>query len=166
MKKAIILFWAVALVMVMAVPAFAVDSPTAPAATPDKTAALPGIEASVMECGFYSIYEADKLSEEAREDFIAAQKCLKEAVPEDGMIVKYFFYHIHVQRDTPEGLCQHIFDIGEFEKVIVKQYMDDEWVELAELGKRMEEPKKVEANSDGTVTVGLETGPTAFFIKQ
>jgi len=165
MKKATILVLAVALIMAMAVPALAVDSPTAPAATPDKTAGLPEVVESVNDCRFLSIYEADELPEEDRERFIAAQECLEEAVPE-GMTVKYFFYHIHVDGTAQDGLCEDTFDIGEFEKVVVKQYVDDEWIELEELGKKTGEPRKVTVNPNGTITVtGFVTGPVAFFIQ-
>lgn len=163
MKKAITLVLTVVLVLAMAVPAFAVGSPTAPIAAPDKTTALPEIVDHITGCGFYSIYDANELPEEAQKLFKAAQESLKEATPEK-MTVKYFFYH--VKDSTITGLCQHTFDIGEFEEVIVKQYVDEEWVELEEFGKKMEEEKTVVVNADGTVTItGLETDPVAFFTK-
>lgn len=168
MKKAMILVLAVALIMAMAVPAFAVDSPTAPAATPNKTASLPVIidqDTEDTDCLFYSIFEADELSEEDAERFIASQDGLKEATPE-GMMLKYFFYHIHGEGSAHHGLCQHTFDIGEFEKVIVMQYVDEEWIDLVELGKKEDVQREVIENPDGTVTViGLETGPIAIFTK-
>lgn len=165
MKKVFTLVLTVVLALAMAVPAFAVGSPTAPVAAPDKTAALPVVVESTMECSFFSIFDADKLSEENWEEFIAGQKCLKDVIPE-GMTAKFFFYHMHVDDAAHDGLCQHTFDIGEFEEVIVKQYIEEEWVELEELGKKLEEEKTVAVNSDGTITVtGLETGPVAFFTK-
>lgn len=167
MKKVITLVLTVVLVLAMAVPAFAVavDSPTAPVADEDKTTALPVVVESVNDCVFFSIEDADELPEEAQEEFIAAQEALEEATPE-GMTVKYFFYHIHTNGETPDELCQDTFDIGEFEEVVVKQYVDEEWLEVEELGKKMEEEKTVVVNPDGTVTVtGLETAPIAFFTK-
>ncbi len=163
MKKTVILVLAAVMVIAMAVPAFAVSSPTAPVADEDKTTPLPEIVGPATGCAFYSIYEADQLPEKARKEFLAAYETLEEATPEN-MTVKYFFYH--VKDSHLHGLCRHTFNIGEFEKVIVKQYVDEEWIELEELGKRMGEPKEVIDNSDGTITVvGLETAPTAFFIQ-
>lgn len=165
MKKVITLVLAVVMVLAMAVPAFAADSPVAPIAAPDKTAALPVVIKSLNDCVFYSVFDANKLPEEAREEFVAAQESLKEAVPED-MTVKFFFYHMHLNEDTHDELCQDTFDIGKFEEIIVKQYVDKEWVELVELGKQKEEAKQVTVNSDGTITVtGLDAGPVAFFTK-
>lgn len=150
MKKVITFILSVAMVMAMAVPALAA-SPTAPAASGDKTAPLPEIiEKSEEDCGYVSIFEADTLSESAKEAFIAAQKSLKEATPE-GMSVKYFFYHVHVS-DKP---CDDIFGIGEFAEVVVKQYLDGEWVE-----------RKATVNADGTITVEeLVEGPVAIFTR-
>lgn len=165
MKKVITLVLTVVLVLAMAVPAFAVGSPTAPVADEDKTTALPVVVESVDDCVFFSIEDADKLPEEAQKEFIAAQEALEEATPE-GMTVKYFFYHTHTNGESSDELCQDTFDIGEFEEVIVKQYVEEEWVELEELGKKMEEEKTVVVNPDGTITVtGLETAPIAFFTK-
>ncbi len=167
MKKVITLVLTVVLVLAMAVPAFAVGSPTAPVADEDKTAALPEIVGTTT-CSFFSVFDADELSETVQKEFIAAQEALEEATPE-GMTAKFFFFH---EKDPAlDGCCQHTFDIGEFEEVVVKQYVEEEWVELEELGKKQEDEKAVEeksvvVNPDGTVTiVGLETAPTAFFTK-
>ena len=165
MNKAITLVLTVVLVLAMAVPAFAVGSPTAPVTDPDKATALPEVVESVEDCGFFSIYDADKLPEEAQKEFAAAQEALKEATPE-GATVKSFFYHLHTNAEGSDELCVDTFDIGEFKEVIVMQYIDGEWVELGELGKKMEEAKQVTVNPDGTITVtGLESGPVAFFTK-
>lgn len=165
MKKVITLVLAVVLVLAMAAPAFAVGSPVAPVADEDKTTVLPVVVESVDDCVFLSIEDADKLPEEAQKEFIAAQEALEEAIPE-GMTVKYFFYHIHTNGEDLDELCEDTFDIGEFEEAIVKQYVDGQWVEVEELGRRMEEEKMVVVNPDGTITVtGLETAPIAFFTK-
>lgn len=155
MRKACVFVLAVILVTGLAVPAMAaaVGSPTAPVATPNKTAPLPEVVETTADCTFLSIYDADALSEEAREDFIAAQETLEEATPED-MTVKYFFFHI--EDPTHNGPCQDVFDIGKFSKVIVKQFIDGEWVEL-----------EVTVNPDGTITIQqLIDGPVAIFMIQ
>ncbi len=165
MKRVITLVLAVVLVLAMAAPAFAVGSPVAPVADEDKTTVLPVVVESVDDCVFLSINDADELPEEARKEFIAAQEALEEATPED-MTVKYFFYHTHANEEDLDELCEDTFDIGEFEEAVVKQYVDGQWVEVEELGKRMGEAKTVAVNPDGTITVtGLETAPIAFFTK-
>lgn len=163
MKRVITLVLTVVLVLAMAVPAFAVGSPVAPVADEDKTTALPELVDSTTCCSFFSIFDADELSETEQKEFIAAQKALEEATPE-GMTAKYFFFH--VKDPDLKGPCQHTFKIGEFEEVTIMQFADEEWVELEELGKKMEELKEVTVNSDGTITVtGLETGSVAFLTK-
>lgn len=149
MRKAITFILTAVLVMAMALPA-AAASPTAPASSEEKTAALPVIVKSSPDCKYLSIFDADTLDEEAREAFIAAQESLKEATP-DGMVVKYLFYHVHVSVES----CNDVFDIGEFEEAVVKQYVAGEWTE-----------RKVTVNTDGTITVeGLVEGPVAIFTK-
>lgn len=154
MRKVLTLILTVVLVLSLAVPAFAA-SPTAPIQSPRKTTVLPVIVGEECDdgCMFVSIYQAHLLGERDREIFLTSQKYLKDATPE-GMVVKYFFYHVKGAQVTTE-LCEHTFDIGKFEQVVVKQFEDGKWVET-----------DVTVNSDKTITVDeLITGPVSIFIE-
>lgn len=153
MKKFLTFVLAILLVAVIAVPAFAA-SPTAPEATPTKTSPLPVVadEEQEADCKLISIYDADELTEEERAIFKEAQKTLKAAVPA-GMRVKYYFYHWYFK--TPVEPCTHILDIGNFNEVVVKQFVEGKWVEL-----------DVKVIEDGTISVSdILNGPMAIIVK-
>jgi len=152
MRKAFTFVLAVAMVMAMAVPAFAAASPTAPAAATDKTTSLPVVVESEKDSLVVSVEEADTLSDEAKETFAAAQKELADIAPE-GMTTKYFFYYVPASAEA-EGLTLNLGDT-DVKTVVVKQLQDGKWVEL-----------KVVVNADGTITLeGLKEGPVAVFTK-
>jgi len=150
MRKVITFALAVMLVMAMAVPAFAVSSPVAPAASASKTAALPVVAEALPEgVQLVSVNDA-ALTAEAKEVFVAAQAELKEAAPE-GMAVKYFFY-VEAESDATATL---VLKVANVENVVVKQFVDGKWVEL-----------KCVLNADGTLTIeGVVEGPIAIFTK-
>lgn len=152
MKKTLAFVLAVLLMIAVAVPAFAA-SPTAPQETPDKTAPLPAVKDDDGNgCKLVSVFEADTLPEEAKRVFIAAQELLEEATP-DGMLVKYFYYHWRNVEEIEH--CAHTLDIGEFDQVMIKHFLDGKWVE-----------HDVTINADGTITIiDLLSGPVAIFVK-
>lgn len=149
MRKVITLALAVMLVMAMTIPAFAVSSPVAPAATETKTATLPVAAEELPEgVKFVSVNNAGKLSAEAKETFVAAQAELKEAAPE-GMKVKYFFY-VEAEKTVELSL-----KLAKVENVTVMQFVDGKWIEVESV-----------LNADGTVTIkGVVEGPVAIFTK-
>lgn len=160
MKKAFTFVLAVVLVMAMAVPAFAVGSPVAPAYPMPEVVAVEaetedGVKVTVI-VDLVPVEEAPILSEEAQEIYAAAQETLEEECP-DGMNVMYFCYVTILQEGEAEKvisvtLTLRIEDITE---IIVKQFIDSKWVELESI-----------INGDGTVTVkGVREGPLAIFTR-
>lgn len=124
-----------------------VASPMAPQESATVTALLPVFVSSTAdECTLYSVLDVYKLSADARLAFEDAQKSLKDAVPE-GMTARYFFY---VYTSEP---CTLVLRISNFDKLVVKQYLNGKWEEL-----------KVTVNADGTVAIeNVVEGPMAIF---
>lgn len=151
MRKVFTLALAVMLVMAMAVPAFAVSSPTAPTASANKTAALPVVVGDLPEgVTFVPMHNARVLAAEDKEAFVAAQAALKEAAPE-GMAAKYFFYVVFTGNDT----FAFTMELANVEGVTVMQFADGKWTEVESV-----------LNADGTATVkGVAHGPIAIFVK-
>lgn len=146
MRKVITLALAVMLVMAMAVPAFAVSSPSAPVASENKTAALP-VAAETLPEGV-ELVAMTAVPAEAKETVVAAQAALKEAAPE-GMAAKYFFYV------DAEETVELTLKVAKAAEVVVMQFVDGKWIEVESV-----------LNADGTVTIkGVVEGPIAIFIK-
>ena len=151
MRRVMTFALAVMLVMAMAVPAFAVNSPTAPVASETKTAALP-VVVDTLSAGvaLIPVNAAATLAAEAKETFATAQAELKAAAPA-GMAVKYFAY-VAVESDSAVTVALKIANV---QSVTVMQFLDGKWVEL-----------KCTLNADGTITIeGVVEGPIAIFTK-
>lgn len=164
MKKAFTFVLAVALVMAMAVPAYAVVSPTAPVYNQNTTAPVPemvGFEAEGGEnasliVDLVPVEEAPILSEEAQEVYATAQEALEEACP-NGMNVLYFCY-VTIQQEGEMEKVNSVsltLRIEGITQIVVKQFIDGKWVELESI-----------INGDGTVTIkGVQEGPIAIFTR-
>ena len=133
--------------MIFAVPKNKVASPTAPQESTTVTSLLPVFVSSTSDdCALYSVLEGYKLSADARQAFEDAQNSLKDALPE-GMAARYFFY---VYTSEP---CTLVLRISNFKELVVKQYIDGKWQELA-----------CTVNAGGTVTIeNVVEGPMAIF---
>lgn len=124
-------------------------SPTAPKTSATATAPLPVlISATSDDYALYATTDDYKLTLEARQTFIDAQKSLPEVAPKD-MAARYFFY---MYTNVP---CTAVFEIKNIHEVIFTQYLEGKWTEL-----------KSTINTDGTVTVeNVAEGPMAIFTK-
>ena len=161
MRKVFVFALAVVMVMAMAVPAFAAVS--SPAAKPEDM--LPvvvapkadGTKDATPKAGgtMATVEDAEKLPEEAKKTFEAAQTELAKAAPE-GMATKFFFYFTPAAEkkgDVEPGTL--VVRIPNVAKVVIKQFVDGKWVEL-----------KFDLAKDGTITLkDLAEGPIAIFTK-
>ena len=125
------------------------SSPTAPRTSATATAPLPVLISDTSDdYALYATTDDYKLSLEARQTFIDAQKSLPEVAPKD-MAARYFFY---MYTNVP---CTAVFEIKNIHEVIFTQYLEGKWTEL-----------KSAINTDGTVTVeNVAEGPMAIFTK-
>lgn len=141
MKKLLSFVLATVLLLGLAAPAFAAQSPAAEESVPSLLlSATSGKYRLVTTQNVYS------LSKQDRETFKSGQKSLPDAVPA-GTSSRYYFF-----LETSEQ-CDVVFNINGFTVPIVMQYVDDEWVEL-----------DYEINKDGTITVkDAVNAPIAFF---
>lgn len=125
------------------------SSPTAPKASATATAPLPVlISATSDDYALYATTDDYKLSLQARQTFIDAQKSLSEVAPKD-MAARYFFYMY------TNASCTSVLEIANIHKVVFMQYLEGKWTE----------PQST-INTDGTVTVEqVVEGPMAIFTK-
>ena len=164
MKKVLAFILAMTLAMSMALSAAAVGSPTAPTKDPNATSPVPEVSRDGLEddivIELIPVEDAENLPEEQQKEFADAQGSLEDATP-DGMTPQYFFFFRAFRKGEGDQLTKIEdpidvkFLINGIDEVVVKQYIDGEWVEL---------PATI--NEDGTVTVeGLVEAPTAIFTK-
>lgn len=177
MKKALILVLAMILTMALTVPVAAVGSPVAPETSDTTTAPLPEIveieivaepesgtktdEDTIIVVEPVTAENAGKLTNDAQETFASAQETLQEEVPAN-MKAQYFFYVTIVQTDNNrsfvknyDGSVSMTMKIANATQVVVKQFVDGQWVELEAI-----------INGDGTITIkGVVEGPIAIFTK-
>ena len=137
MKKVLILVLSIVFVVSMAVTVFAQTSPNLkeeykiPALTADSSDSI-------------QLRSAEEVQELMKE----AKAKLKAACPK-GFAVEYFFY------TEVEGSVAATFEPIPHEKIMFKQFINGEWVELA-----------FTVNEDGTITVeGIVEAPMAIFVK-
>ena len=154
MKKMLVLVLAVIMVMSMAVPAAALNSPTATAA--DLTPVLTKESTLIVE--LHTTADVLKLAEEVQEVMAEAKEDLQEAAPK-GFAVKYFFYveiigtekSVAVEFEPIKGITAET----DAARLVVMQFVNGKWVEL-----------EFTINADGTITVlGVVEGPIAVFMK-
>lgn len=177
MKKTLVLVLAVFLTMSLTAPASAVGSPVAPVANPDTTAPLPDFVVGAEIDGapedsedlpegvelfkLIPLEEAYRLSPDEQKAFSAAYSSLWGEAP-SGMRTQYFYYIkllIEAKRendedtDKPEQKLNITLRMRNLSELVVKQYIDGEWIELEST-----------INLDGTVTVyGVVGSPMAIF---
>ena len=98
------------------------------------------------------------MTEEEQKVFKAAQDALEDATPA-GMKVLYFFYFkaFYVEGGNKTKVTEPVtfkLKIDNISELVVKQFIDGEWVELNSA-----------INADGTITIeGAVEGPMAIFV--
>lgn len=151
MRKVFVFALAVVMVMAMAVPAFAAVA--SPAAKAEEM--LPEIDTGKTGGTLATVEDVEKLPEEAKKTFEAAQTDLAKAAPE-GMATKFFFYFTPAAEkkgDAEPGTL--VISVPDVEKVVIKQFVNGKWVEL-----------EYELDKDGNIILkDMAEGPVAIFTK-
>lgn len=164
MKKLLALVLAAALTIGMVVTASATSSPVA------ETVSVPEVVVSEENAGIVielvATEDAEALTEEKQEVYVAAQEALEEAAPAEMTAVSFFYFQALAENEKGEKTeiaepievtlkIDEVTEIKDITEVKVMQFVNGEWVEL-----------EVVMNPDGTITIkGVVDGPIAIFAK-